>query len=289
MIRNNDLSVTDLYLKELNDMEVLSPEEERDILRKIKYDNDKDAKDFFIEHNLKLVVSVAVNYQNRGLSLDDLIQEGNLGLIKAVDKFDLSYDNKFSTYAVNWIRQSITRAIYNDGHTIRIPIHLYDDLSHYKRVRNALAQELEREPTPDEIFNNWGKDITRKNFNNIKQIFEDYGGGLISLNQKIGEGPDETEIIDFIAEDPELSDNIEDQIDLDNYRKLLYEEMQNRLTDREITILKYRFKFIDNRVFTLEEVGEILGITRERVRQIQDKAIKKLSRSIKLKDFPLPA
>ena len=266
-----------MYLKEIGNVDLLSAEEETSLARQIE-EGDNDAKQKLTEANLRLVVSVAKSYSGRGLHFLDLIQEGNAGLMKAVEKFDYRKGFKFSTYATWWIRQSITRAIADKSNAIRKPVHMIETMNKLKRVHRQLFQELGREPSFEEL----GKEMefSPDKVRSIWDTFQD----TVSLETPIGE-----------EEDSNLGDFIEDQespspSDLASY-EMLKEELQDvldTLTDREENVLRLRFGIDDGHQRTLEAVGHTFGVTRERVRQIEAKAIRKLrhpKRSKRLKDF----
>ena len=298
-----------MYLKEIGDIPLLSEEEESKLAKIVAvgkeaqekldlidaddnnnvsiedYDEltDKaldgnDAKDKLVEANLRLVVSIAKRYTGRGLQFLDLIQEGNMGLIKAVDKFEYEKGFKFSTYATWWIRQAITRAVADQARTIRIPVHMVETINKLVRVQRQLVQELSREPSPEEVAAKMN--ITVEKVQEIQKIAQE----PISLEQPVGE-----------EEDSSLGDFVPDTSALDPYeytaKSALREELDSALatlTPREERVLRLRFGLLDGRARTLEEVGKEFGVTRERIRQIESKAIKKLkhpSRSKKLKDF----
>ena len=266
-----------MYLKEIGKIPLLSPERELYLAEQITLDN-KAAKDELIEANLRLVVSIAKRHVGKGMYFLDLIQEGNLGLIKAVEKFDYSKGYKFSTYATWWIRQAITRAIADQARTIRIPVHMVETIHKVSRTARTLLQELGREPTTDEIAEKLG--ITADKVRDIMKIAQD----PVSLETPIGE-----------EEDSHLGDFVEDMdspapSESASY-SLLREQLCNilhTLTPREEQVIKLRFGLEDGRPRTLEEVGKQFNITRERIRQIEAKALRKLrhpSRSKTLKDY----
>ena len=266
-----------MYLKEIGQVKLLSAEEEVELAKRVS-EGDQEAKNKLTEANLRLVVSIAKKYSGRGLHILDLIQEGNTGLIRAVDKFDWTKGNKFSTYATWWIRQAITRAIADQARTIRVPVHMVEVINKATRCNRKLVQELGREPTLEEIAAELNLPI--------EKIIEANrtAADTLSLDMPVGDEEDTT--IGSFVED----DNTPGPADATS-NALLSEaltEILGTLTEREADVLKMRFGMYDGRTHTLEEVGQIFGVTRERIRQIENKAIRKLrhpSRAKKIKDF----
>ncbi|HOE57109.1 MAG TPA: RNA polymerase sigma factor RpoD [Bacillota bacterium] len=266
-----------MYLKEIGKVPLLSPEEEVDLANKIQK-NDSDAKKKLTEANLRLVVSIAKRYVGRGMLFLDLIQEGNLGLIKAVEKFDHTKGFKFSTYATWWIRQAITRAIADQARTIRIPVHMVETINKLIRVSRQLLQELGRDPLPEEIAIEMG--MTEDKVREIMKIAQE----PVSLETPIGEEED-SHLGDFIPDEDAPAPAESAAFTLLKEQLM---EVLDTLTPREEKVLKLRFGLEDGRARTLEEVGKEFNVTRERIRQIEAKALRKLrhpSRSKKLKDF----
>lgn len=266
-----------MYLKEIGKVSLLTADEERELAIRMEQ-GDEEAKKKLCESNLRLVVSIAKRYLNRGLSFLDLIQEGNLGLIKAVDKFDYTKGYKFSTYATWWIRQAITRSIADQARTIRIPVHMVETINKLIRISRQLLQEYGREPTSEEIAKEMG--ITVEKVREIKKISQD----PVSLETPIGEEED-SHLGDFIPDD-----DVPAPVDAAAYSMLKEQLMEvlDTLSDREKKVLMLRFGLEDGRPRTLEEVGKEFNVTRERIRQIEAKALRKLrhpSRSKKLKDY----
>ncbi len=267
-----------MYLKEIGRVPLLKPEDEPEIAKRIEA-GDEEAKNILISSNLRLVVSIAKKYVGRGMLFLDLIQEGNMGLVKAVEKFDYTKGFKFSTYATWWIRQAITRAIADQARTIRIPVHMVETINKLTRVQRQLVQELGRDPTPEEISAHMDG-ISPDKVREIQKIALE----PVSLETPIGE-EDDSHLGDFIEDKDALSP--------DQYanNQLLKDEINNvlsGLTDREEKVLRLRFGLYDGRTRTLEEVGKEFNVTRERIRQIEAKALRKLkhpTRSKRLKDF----
>lgn len=266
-----------MYLKEIGKVPLLTGAEERELAIRMEQ-GDEEAKKKLCESNLRLVVSIAKRYLNRGLSFLDLIQEGNLGLIKAVDKFDYTKGYKFSTYATWWIRQAITRSIADQARTIRIPVHMVETINKLIRISRQLLQELGREPTSEEIAKEMG--ITVEKVREIKKISQN----PVSLETPIGEEED-SHLGDFIPDD-----DVPAPVEAAAYSMLKEQLMEvlDTLSDREKKVLMLRFGLEDGRPRTLEEVGKEFNVTRERIRQIEAKALRKLrhpSRSKKLRDY----
>ncbi|KRT35770.1 RNA polymerase sigma factor RpoD [Acetomicrobium hydrogeniformans] len=266
-----------MYLREIGKISLLTPEEEVELAKRVE-EGEEEAKKKLIEANLRLVVSIAKKYIGRGLSFLDLIQEGNLGLIRAVEKFDYRKGFKFSTYATWWIRQAITRAIADQARTIRIPVHMVETINKLIRVSRQLVQQLGREPTIEEIAQSLG--LPPEKVEDIQRIAQE----PVSLETPIGEEED-SQLGDFL-EDKE-SPNPEDATAGQLLREQL-EEMLGELTEREREVLRLRFGLEDGHAHTLEEVGKRFNVTRERIRQIEAKALRKLrhpSRSKRLRDY----
>ena len=267
-----------MYLKEIGRVELLDPKEEPEIARRIQA-GDEEAKKKLISANLRLVVSIAKKYVGRGMLFLDLIQEGNMGLVKAVEKFDYTKGFKFSTYATWWIRQAITRAIADQARTIRIPVHMVETINKLTRIQRQLVQDLGRDPTAEEIAAKM-ENISPEKVREIQKIALE----PVSLETPIGE-EDDSHLGDFIEDKEALSP--------DEYanNQLLKDEINNvlqGLTEREEKVLRLRFGLYDGRTRTLEEVGKEFNVTRERIRQIEAKALRKLkhpTRSKRLKDF----
>lgn len=274
-IRMND--PVRMYLKEIGRVPLLTAKQEVEIAHRIEL-GEMEAKQELAEANLRLVVSIAKRYVGRGMQFLDLIQEGNMGLLKAVDKFDYRLGFKFSTYATWWIRQAITRAIADQARTIRIPVHMVETINKLIRIQRQLLQDLGREPTPEEIGAEM--DMTTEKVREILKIAQE----PVSLETPIGE-EDDSHLGDFI-EDQEAT-SPEDHASYELLKEQL-EDVLDTLTDREENVLRLRFGLDDGRTRTLEEVGKVFGVTRERIRQIEAKALRKLrhpSRSNQLKDF----
>lgn len=266
-----------MYLKEIGQVKLLSAEEEVELAKKVS-EGDQNAKNKLTEANLRLVVSIAKKYSGRGLHILDLIQEGNTGLIRAVDKFDWTKGNKFSTYATWWIRQAITRAIADQARTIRVPVHMVEVINKATRCNRKLVQELGREPTVEEIAAELNLPV--------EKIIEANrtAADTLSLDTPVGDEED-TSIGSFVEDErtPGPADATSNALLAEALKEIL-----DTLTEREADVLRMRFGMYDGRTHTLEEVGQIFGVTRERIRQIENKAIRKLrhpSRAKKIKDF----
>ena len=266
-----------MYLKEIGQIPLLTVEEEQELAKRVA-EGDMAAKNQLTEANLRLVVSIAKKYSGRGLHILDLIQEGNTGLIRAVDKFDYTKGNKFSTYATWWIRQAITRAIADQARTIRVPVHMVEVINKATRCNRKLVQELGREPTLEEIADELNLPI--------EKIIEANrtAADTLSLDTPVGDEEDTT-IGSFVEDDntPGPADATSNALLAEALSEIL-----NTLTEREADVLRLRFGMYDGKTHTLEEVGQIFGVTRERIRQIENKAIRKLrhpSRAKKIRDF----
>ena len=266
-----------MYLKEIGNVPLLTTVEEVALAKRVE-EGDEDAKKALTEANLRLVVSIAKKYVGRGMPFLDLIQEGNMGLMKAVDKFDYTKGYKFSTYATWWIRQAITRGIADTGRTIRVPVHMVETINKTLRMTRTLLQELGREPTPEEVAERLNVPVTR-----VREVLK-ISRDPVSLDTPIGE-EDDSHLGDFIEDDSALSPA--DSAAFSMLREELSTALES-LTDRERQVVRLRFGLEDGRARTLEEVGKEFNVTRERIRQIEAKALRKLrhpSRSKRLKDF----
>ena len=266
-----------MYLKEIGKISLLSLDEELALSKKVE-EGDEEAKRLLAESNLRLVVSIAKRYVGRNLSFLDLIQEGNIGLMKAVDKFDASKGYKFSTYATWWIRQAITRAIADQAKTIRVPVHMVETINKLKRIQRQMTLELNREPTEAELAKKMN--TTEDKVREIFKISQD----PLSLETPIGE-EDDSHLGDFLKDESSMSP---EEYAINEVLKDEIEEVLCTLTPREEEVLKLRFGLKGGTCHTLEEVGNMFGVTRERIRQIEAKALRKLrhpSRSRKLKDY----
>ena len=266
-----------MYLKEIGNVPLLTTEQEVELAKRVEA-GDEEAKKQLTEANLRLVVSIAKKYVGRGMPFLDLIQEGNMGLMKAVDKFDYTKGYKFSTYATWWIRQAITRGIADTGRTIRVPVHMVETINKTLRMTRTLLQELGREPTPEEVAERLNVSVSR-----VREVLK-ISRDPVSLDTPIGE-EDDSHLGDFIEDDSALSPA--DSAAFSMLRAELATALES-LTDRERQVVKLRFGLEDGRARTLEEVGKVFNVTRERIRQIEAKALRKLrhpSRSKRLKDF----
>lgn len=275
-----DLTINDpvrMYLKEIGQIKLLTNEEEAELADRI-VEGDELAKATLAEANLRLVVSIAKRYVGRGMLFLDLIQEGNIGLMKAVDKFDAEKGFKFSTYATWWIRQAITRAIADQARTIRVPVHMVETINKLARVERQLTLELNREPTEEELSKKMGTTVEK-----IRDIYK-ISQEPVSLETPIGE-EDDSHLGDFIPDETNMSP---EEFAINELLKDEISEVLLTLTEREEKVIRLRFGLEDGRPRTLEEVGQLFGVTRERIRQIEAKALRKLrhpSRSRKLKDY----
>ena len=275
-----DLTINDpvrMYLKEIGQIKLLSMEEELELADRIN-EGDEIAKSELAEANLRLVVSIAKRYVGRGMLFLDLIQEGNIGLMKAVDKFDVTKGYKFSTYATWWIRQAITRAIADQARTIRVPVHMVETINKLARIQRQMTLELNREPSEDELAKKMNMPVDK-----IREIYK-ISQDPVSLETPIGE-EDDSHLGDFIKDERNVSP--EDYATNEMLKDEISEVLQT-LTEREEKVIRLRFGLEDGKSRTLEEVGQMFGVTRERIRQIEAKALRKLrhpSRSRKLRDY----
>lgn len=279
-ILSKDLTINDpvrMYLKEIGQVKLLTLEEELSLADRIA-EGDEMAKTILAEANLRLVVSIAKRYVGRGMHLLDLIQEGNIGLMKAVEKFDVTKGFKFSTYATWWIRQAITRAIADQARTIRVPVHMVETINKLSRIQRQLTLELNREPTEEELSEKMGLSVEK-----IRDIYK-ISQEPVSLETPIGE-EDDSHLGDFIKDERNMSP---EEYATNELLKDEIAEVLLTLTEREEKVIRLRFGLEDGKSRTLEEVGQMFGVTRERIRQIEAKALRKLkhpSRSRKLKDY----
>ena len=284
LLKNNtiakEISINDpvrMYLKEIGRISLLSLDEEMELSKRIA-EGDETAKNLLAESNLRLVVSIAKRYVGRGMLFLDLIQEGNIGLMKAVEKFDATKGYKFSTYATWWIRQAITRAIADQARTIRVPVHMVETINKLSRCQRQLTLELNREPTDDELAKKMGMPVDK--VREVIKIAQD----PVSLETPIGE-EDDSHLGDFVKDERSMSP---EEYTVHEMLKDEISDILLTLTEREEQVLRLRFGLDDGSCKTLEEVGQMFGVTRERIRQIEAKALRKLrhpSRSRKLKDF----
>ena len=279
-ILTKDLTINDpvrMYLKEIGQIKLLSMDEELELAERIN-DGDEMAKNILAEANLRLVVSIAKRYVGRGMLFLDLIQEGNIGLMKAVDKFDVTKGYKFSTYATWWIRQAITRAIADQARTIRVPVHMVETINKLARIQRQLTLELNREPTEEELAKKMNIPVEK-----IRDIYK-ISQEPVSLETPIGE-EDDSHLGDFIKDERNVSP---EEFATNEMLKDEISDVLSTLTEREEKVIRLRFGLEDGKSRTLEEVGQMFGVTRERIRQIEAKALRKLrhpSRSRKLKDY----
>ena len=275
-----DLTINDpvrMYLKEIGQIKLLTMQEELDLADRI-LEGDEQAKTILAEANLRLVVSIAKRYVGRGMLFLDLIQEGNIGLMKAVEKFDVSKGYKFSTYATWWIRQAITRAIADQARTIRVPVHMVETINKLARVQRQLTLELNREPSEEELAKKIGLSVEK-----IREVYK-IAQEPVSLETPIGE-EDDSHLGDFIKDERNMSP---EEYATNEMLKMEISNVLLTLTEREEKVIRLRFGLEDGKSRTLEEVGQKFGVTRERIRQIEAKALRKLrhpSRSRKLKDY----
>ena len=275
-----ELTINDpvrMYLKEIGQIKLLTMDEELDLAERIQ-NGDEQAKNILAEANLRLVVSIAKRYVGRGMLFLDLIQEGNIGLMKSVEKFDVSKGYKFSTYATWWIRQAITRAIADQARTIRVPVHMVETINKLARIQRQLTLELNREPTEEELAKKMNVSVEK-----IREIYK-ISQEPVSLETPIGE-EDDSHLGDFIKDERNLSP---EEYATNEMLKDEIAEVLETLTEREEKVIRLRFGLEDGKSRTLEEVGQLFGVTRERIRQIEAKALRKLrhpSRSRKLKDY----
>jgi RNA polymerase primary sigma factor len=273
-----DVKVNDsvkIYLKEIGVVPLLTAQQESEIAQRIA-NGDEDAKHELINANLRLVISIAKHYVGRGMPFLDLIQEGNMGLIKAVEKFDYTKGFKFSTYATWWIRQAITRAIADQARTIRIPVHMVETINKITKAQRQLVQELGRDPTAEEISDKLGGVLSADRIREIQRVNQE----PVSLETPIGE-EDDSRLADFVEDKDAISPS--DYTTMVLLKQELYEVMKETLNEREEKVLRLRYGLDDNHPRTLEEVGKEFGVTRERIRQIEAKAIKSLRKKNKLK------
>lgn len=259
----NSIDSVQQYLKEMGEIKLLSPVEEKELAYRIQ-NGDLTAEKELSESNLRLVVNIAKNYQFKGLPFLDLIQEGNIGLLKAAKKFDVTKGYKFSTYATWWVKQGITRALADQSRTVRIPVHMVEKINRIKKIESDLTNKLNRVPTEEEIAHE--ACVTIEQLKKLKDLMQD----IVSLDMSIGEEGDLT-LGDFIADDKLVEDALSQKFDREMLEKLL-----RGLSDREKYVIKLRYGLIDGVMHTLDNVGKTIGVTRERVRQIEAKGLRKL-------------
>ena len=269
-----DTDLLRVYLKEAARNPLLSPEEEVELAKRIEQ-GDIEAKKRLIESNLRLVINIAKKYLGRGMPLEDLIQEGNLGLMKAVEKFDYTKGHRFSTYATWWIRQAINRAIFDQSRTIRVPVHMMENMSKFIKVSRELLQKLGRVPTTEELAEEMG--VSEDKVKEMMELVKE----PVSLETPIGEEED-SYLKDFLED--ERSEGPDEHILYDSLKEQI-EEVLNELTPREQEVVRLRFGFEDNRPHTLAEIGKNYGISRERVRQIENKALNRLKHPVRRKSL----
>jgi RNA polymerase primary sigma factor len=265
-----------LYLKQIGKVPLLSADEEMELARRVKDENDEEAKRKLMEANLRLVVSIAKKYVGRGMPLLDMIQEGNLGLLTAIEKYDYRLGYKFSTYATWWIRQAISRAIADKSRTVRLPVHMAEAFNKVRRAERKLMLELGREPTEEEVAAETGFSVEKTR--EILQVSRE----TVSLDIPVGEDEDTTTLGDLV-EDKQILSPVAHMMESDLRSRM--EELLNRLPGKERDIIRMRFGFGGEKPKTLQEIGELLGVSRERIRQIEKKALTRLKNLSKQKNF----
>ena len=278
--RSNDLDLLKLYVGEFSDAKVLTTTEETELFKKLEENpNNKEIIDEIVYHNLRLVVCVARRYKNKGLPFADLIQDGNLGLLKAIERFDYKKGYRFSTYASWWIRQSITRSLADNGRNIRVPVHMCEYLTKMRKFMNKYLSTYGREPSYQELMTELNVSEER-----LKELIlcED----TVSLNQTVpnSEGKEESELGEFIEEPRKDYGLFDDELIKEDFKKAVFTSSSLK-NERDKLVILYRFGFIDGRIYTLEEVGEMFHLTRERIRQIETKVIKSLRREKSIRAF----